>query len=115
MGVRLGVVLSLVALLACTLAAAAAAGLQSPRRAELNLLRAPRMLARWDTSFTDPRTRLVRPTTIVVCRGVGKARAHRYARLRCTIRSPRVRVTVAYRSLGRYGFTAHRLTKRKLG
>lgn len=113
---RLGVAFSLAALFAGVVAAAAsAAALQSPRRAEVNLLRAPRLLARWDASFTNPRTRLVRSTTVVHCRGLGTARSGRFAQLRCTIRSPRVRVTVAYRPIGRYGFAAHRTAKSTLG
>jgi hypothetical protein len=82
---------------------------QSPRRAELNLLRSPRMLGRWHTSFLDPRTQLLRPNIVVRCVGASTAVEGRFHTLSCSITLAPWRVRLRYLALGRYGFMAKRV------
>jgi len=110
----------IVAALACALALAAhvrsAVATQSrtaPRVAEVRLLRATRMLARWHVGIVDRKRNIVRRNTTAVCRGIGRWRTGGYRRLRCTIAYRRVHVHVVYVSLAGRGFEVRNRSVRR--
>ena len=88
---------------------------QTPRQAELNLLRSPRILGRWRPSFLDPHTQLLRPNIVVRCVGAGTAVHGRFYVLRCSVTLAPWRVRLRYVALGRYGFIAKRVSVASTG
>jgi len=80
--------------------ASAATSAPTPRhsksQAELNLLHASRVLARWKVGLVDPRTNLLRGNTVAVCEGRGRPLEARYPRFVCALRTRTRIVSVSY-------------------
>jgi len=109
-----GVLLAMAVLAAASPAwSARAANRQTPRQAELNLLRSPGILGKWRPSFVDPATKLLRSNIVVRCAGVGRQVAGSFHTLRCTVTLAPWRVRLRYIALGRYGFIAQRVRVRR--
>jgi hypothetical protein len=104
---RVGIVAALSALV-CVPAALGAPAWHTQREAELNLLRAPRLMARWHPSLADGRTKLVQRNVTASCRGRGVASRGRYASFTCDIRGARVVVRARYFAQPR-GFAVRKL------
>ena len=73
-------------------------------RAEQNILSARGMLGRWHVGLIDRRTALPRNNVWARCSGRGVAVDGRHTHFGCTIGYHRIRVTVTYLALQRYGF-----------
>jgi hypothetical protein len=99
----------LAALLACQTAVAASVPRQTKLQAERNLLRATRLLARWDVGLVSPRSGLLLRNTTATCTGEGVPFSGRYARFTCVLRHGSTRVRVAYFAQPGGGFAVRRL------
>jgi len=75
------------------------------RQAELNLLRAKRMIARWHVGFVDPSTGLVRSSTRASCRGHGRGVGGRYTLFDCTVAHGSRKVVLLYVAQRHNGFS----------
>jgi hypothetical protein len=109
MRLRLAIGTALAALAACPVAVAAPAPHQTKLVAERNLLRATRLLARWNVGLVDPRSGLLLQNTTATCTGEGTPVDGRYARFTCVLHHGRIRVRVAYFAQQRGGFEVRRL------
>lgn len=94
--------ISLVLVLSCALAWPVAAGARptTKRLAEVNILRATRLLAHWGSAAVDRKKGTLRPNTSVACAGEGK-RAGRgstatFSRYLCVLRYGTHRLTLVY-------------------
>jgi hypothetical protein len=110
---KLLVVAVLVAALA--LAPAAAANPTTRRGAELRVLGATKLFARWHLAAVDARTRTLRPNTTVRCTGRGRASSTRggtvYPAYLCVLRYRTTRATILY-TVGRgRSFNLHLLSR----
>ena len=100
---------------ALALAPSAAAQPTTKRKAELNVLRATRVLARWHVSAIDTRTQTLRSNTIVRCAGRGRYTvskplgAHHYLSFICTLRYRKESVRMLYTARTGKAFTLRRL------
>lgn len=101
---------ALAALVACPAAVAApAAPRQAKLVAERNLLRATRMLARWQVGLVNPRSGLLLQNTTATCTGAGEPVEGRYTRFTCVLQHGRINVHVAYFVQQHGGFEVRRL------
>lgn len=108
--VMIGTVLA--ALLACQAAIAAPTPRHTKLRAERNLLRATRVLARWRVGLVSPRNGLLLQNTTATCTGVGTQVGGGYARFTCELRHGSIRVRIAYFAQRNGGFAVRRLPAR---
>jgi hypothetical protein len=74
----------------------AAVPVQTRRVAEVNVLRAAKLIGRWDPGLVDRSTGLVRSNVHVRCTGTGRAREGRYSTFRCVVAGGRSRLVVRY-------------------
>jgi len=100
---------ALTALLACQSAVAAPTPRQSKVQAERNLLRATRLLARWDVGLVSPHSGLLLQNTTATCTGDGTPVSGRYSRFTCVLHHRTIRVRVAYFVQRNGGFAVKRL------
>ena len=110
---RLWISLAIVVLMLPALASAAstaAPARHTRSQAEVNLLHATKMLASWRLGLVDPRTRVVRNNTSVSCRGRGTAVRARYPRFACTLRRPKLVVSISYSAKRNNGFSVRKLS-----
>ena len=89
--------------------AAPAAPRQTKLVAERNLLRATRMLARWQVGLVSPRSGLLLQNTTATCTGAGEPLAGRYTHFTCVLHHGRINVRVAYLVQSHGGFEVRRL------
>jgi hypothetical protein len=82
---------------------------QTKRQAELTLLRASKALAALSPRLVDPRTRLVRTNTRVICKGLGRAQNGMFVRFRCVIANGNARFLVSYVAFGQDGKTLRKI------
>ena len=110
---RIWISLAIVILMLPALASAGSTA-TTPRhaknQAEVNVLRATKVLASWRLNLVDPRTRLVRNNTSVSCRGRGRVVKARYPQFACTLRSAALLVSVSYSAKPNNGFTVRKLS-----
>ena len=74
----------------------AAVARHSKRQAEVNLLRATKVITSWRVGLIDPSTKLLRSNTVATCAGRGPAEAGRYAKFSCALRNGKIKVAVTY-------------------
>jgi hypothetical protein len=86
---------------------AAATPRHTPRVAQTNVLRAPRVLGRFSPALVDPRTKLLKNNSKAVCAGIGRPRSGAFATLRCVVSNGHVRVSVRYLAQRHNGFELH--------
>jgi hypothetical protein len=96
----------------------AAAQPTTKRLAELNVLRATTLLARWHVAAIDSRTQTLRSNTIVRCAGRGQytvaktSGARRYLSFICTLQYRRESVRMLYTAGKGRHFSLNRLTSK---
>jgi hypothetical protein len=94
---RLCAIAAVFTFLGALAAAPASASLYTKREAEVNILKAVRVLNRWRIGVVNPATMTLRSNTSVACRGLGRvATGRRYARFVCTIKYRTRRVRLMY-------------------
>lgn len=104
------------AVLSLTLAPAAAARPTTKRQAELNVLRATHLLARWHVPAIDARTQTLRSNTVVRCVGRGQYSAtrsepRRYRKFVCSLRYRKRSIRLLYTTRRGRAFNLHRLAR----
>ena len=110
---RIWISLTIVVLMLPALASAGSTA-TTPRhaknQAEVNLLRATKVLASWRLGLVDPRTSSLKNNTSAICRGRGQAVRAQHPRFACTLRSGSLVVSVNYSAKRNNGFSIRRLS-----